>query len=49
MMRIPSSLTILGYPLLAVVFFLAAAAGGVGLIYSIWRNDKASEKKAEEA
>lgn len=31
LMRIPSQLTVLGYPVLAVLFFLAAAAGGVAL------------------
>lgn len=49
MMRIPSSFTVLGYPVIAVLFFLAAAAGGVALLVAIWRGDKVSEKKAEEA
>jgi ubiquinone biosynthesis protein len=48
MMRIPSSLTVLGYPVIAVLFFLGAAAGGVALLWSIWRGDKKTEQKAED-
>jgi len=40
MMRIETSLTIFGYPLLAALFFVAAAVGGVALIWSIVRRDR---------
>jgi ubiquinone biosynthesis protein len=48
MMRIPSTLTVLGYPVIAVLFFLAAAAGGLALLWSIWRGDKKTERKAQD-
>ena len=35
------------YPVIAVLFFLPAAAGGVALLVAIWKNDKSSERKAE--
>lgn len=45
--RVPSTLSVLGYPVVAVLFFLAAAAGGVGLVWAIWRGDRESRRKAE--
>jgi ubiquinone biosynthesis protein len=48
MVNVPSSFTLLGYPVIAVLFFLAAAAGGVALLWSIWQGDKKSERKADE-
>lgn len=39
MTRIQTSFTLLGYPALATVFFLLAAAGGVALMFSILRDD----------
>jgi len=43
-MRIETSTTILGYPALAVVLFLAAAAGGVLLAYQIIAHDRKERK-----
>lgn len=47
MMRVPSRFTVLGYPVLAVLFFLAAAAGGVALLWSIWSGDRRARRRAE--
>jgi hypothetical protein len=33
---------------IAVLFFLAAAAGGVALLWSIWRGDRKTERKAQD-
>jgi ubiquinone biosynthesis protein len=46
-MNVETSLTLLGYPVLAIVFFLAAAAGGVMLLYSIWRGDRKARAQAQ--
>jgi ubiquinone biosynthesis protein len=46
MMRIETSWSIFGYPGLAMLCFLAAAAGGVYLLLSIFIQDKRSEHKA---
>ena len=40
LMSVPSSFTILGYPGLAIIFFLIAAAGGAALSYSILFRDE---------
>lgn len=40
MMRVPSSWTILGYPGIAIIFFLLAAAGGLGLAGWIVATDR---------
>jgi ubiquinone biosynthesis protein len=40
LMRVSTPFTILGYPGLAMICFLAAAAGGVGLVASILWNDR---------
>jgi ABC-type polysaccharide/polyol phosphate export permease len=46
MMRIETSWTLFGYPGLAILCFLGAAAGGVYLLFSIFVQDKRSEHKA---
>jgi predicted unusual protein kinase regulating ubiquinone biosynthesis (AarF/ABC1/UbiB family) len=46
MMRIETSWTLFGYPALAMLCFLGAAAGGVYLLFSIFVQDKRSEHKA---
>jgi ubiquinone biosynthesis protein len=46
MMRIETSWKILGYPGLAILCFLAAAAGGFYLVLSIFIQDKRSQHKA---
>ena len=45
-MNVETSLTLFGYPVLAILFFLAAGVGGAGLIYSIWRGDRRTEREA---
>jgi ubiquinone biosynthesis protein len=49
LMRVPTRITLLGYPILAVLFFLLAAAGGVALIWSIWTGDRKSKSDAEKS
>lgn len=44
-MRVETTWTILGYPGLALLFFLAAAAGGVALAWSILFHDEKAKKK----
>jgi ABC-type polysaccharide/polyol phosphate export permease len=46
MMGIQTSWTLFGYPGLAILCFLCAAAGGVYLLFSIFIQDKRSEHKA---
>ena len=46
LMRIPTTFTILGYPGLAMLFFLAAVAGGLGLLLTIALTD---HRKRQEA
>jgi ubiquinone biosynthesis protein len=46
MMRIETSWTLMGYPGLAILCFIAAAAGGFYLVISIWVQDRASQHKA---
>jgi ubiquinone biosynthesis protein len=46
MMRIETSWSIFGYPGLAIVCFLGAAAGGIYLLLSIFVQDRRSEHKA---
>jgi predicted unusual protein kinase regulating ubiquinone biosynthesis (AarF/ABC1/UbiB family) len=46
LMRIQTSFTIFGYPGLAILCFLGAAAGGVWLLFSIfWQDEKIKKKK----
>jgi len=46
LMRIPTTFTILGYPGLAMLFFLAAVAGGLGLLLTIALTDHRRRKEA---
>ncbi len=39
LMRVPTTFTIFGYPGLAILLFVAAAAGGVALVLTILMND----------
>lgn len=43
MMRIPSTATLWGYPVVALVLFIAAAALGVALIVNAWRRDRTAK------
>ena len=45
LMQVPTSFRILGYPGLAILFFLAAAAGGLVLVFSILVSDRTDKKK----
>jgi len=45
LMRIETSFQILGYPGIAMLFFLFAAAGGVWLLASIFMQDQKSARK----
>jgi ubiquinone biosynthesis protein len=45
LMRIQTSFTIFGYPALAILCFLAAAAGGFWLLFSIFFQDEKIKKK----
>ena len=45
MMRIDTSFRILGYPGLAILFFLGAALGGFVLVIHILINDLQAEKE----
>lgn len=46
LMRVETAFRIFGYPGLAMLLFLAAAAGGFWLVISIFAQDRRSEKKA---
>jgi ubiquinone biosynthesis protein len=46
MMDVPSSFVIFGYPGIAILLFLAAAAGGMALAISILANDIRAKRKA---
>lgn len=45
LMRIESSFRILGYPALAMVFFLAAAGAGMALVVNIFISDQKAKKR----
>ncbi|HVE97549.1 MAG TPA: AarF/UbiB family protein [Mycobacteriales bacterium] len=45
LMRVPTRTTILGYPAIAIVCFLAAAGFGFFLLASIWLNDRREAKR----
>jgi hypothetical protein len=45
LMQVPTSFRILGYPGLAILFFLAAALGGVVLVVSILASDRTPPEK----
>ena len=44
-LQIPTRLTILGYPAIAVVLFAAAAIGGIALIGSIVATDRRARRR----
>jgi ubiquinone biosynthesis protein len=46
MMQVPTQTRILGYPAIAMVFFLLAALGGAALVVSIIRNDQRTARSA---
>jgi predicted unusual protein kinase regulating ubiquinone biosynthesis (AarF/ABC1/UbiB family) len=46
LMRVETSFRVLGYPGLAILCFLAAAAGGVWLLASIYLQDRNSQRRA---
>jgi ubiquinone biosynthesis protein len=46
LMRVETTFRILGYPGLAILFFLAAAGGGVALMFTILLSDRRGAKKA---
>jgi predicted unusual protein kinase regulating ubiquinone biosynthesis (AarF/ABC1/UbiB family) len=48
MMNIETRLRLFGYPLLALVFFLAAACGVFALLVNIWRGDRKTRQEARE-
>lgn len=48
LMRVPTQFEILGYPGLAMICFLAAAAGGVILLLTIFVQDHKSNRKARD-
>jgi ubiquinone biosynthesis protein len=45
LMQVPTSFRILGYPGLAILFFLAAALGGVVLVVGILASDRTPPEK----
>jgi hypothetical protein len=45
-MRVETSFRIFGYPGLAMLLFVAAAAGGFWLVIATYVQDRKSEKKA---
>ena len=49
LMRVETSFRVMGYPGVAILCFLAAAAGGVWLLVNIYIQDKRSERRASRA
>jgi hypothetical protein len=47
LMQVQTSFRILGYPGLAIILFLAAAAGGGALVFDIWMADRKHRAQAE--
>ena len=47
LMHVKTEFTILGYPGLAMIFFMAAAAGGFHLLISIFIHDYRDERKSK--
>ncbi len=45
LMRVPTSFTLFGYPGLAMIFFLAAAAGAIGLASAIILHDRSADRR----
>lgn len=48
LMRVETEFTLLGYPVLAILFFLAAAFGGVALLWRIWRGDRKTRRETRQ-
>ncbi len=48
LVRVPSSWTLMGYPGLAIILFLAAVLGGVLLMVSIWTSDRKPVAKPDK-
>jgi hypothetical protein len=46
MMKVDTTWRVWGYPGLAIICFLAAAAGGVWLLFNIYIQDSRSDEKA---
>ena len=46
LLRVETSFRIMGYPGLAILFFLAAAGGGIALMINILLSDHRDAKKA---
>ena len=44
-MNVETSLTLFGYPVLAILFFLAAAFGGGLLLWRIWKGDRQAREE----
>jgi ubiquinone biosynthesis protein len=49
LMRVQTSSTVLGYPAVAIVCFLAAGGGGLALLVSIFRSDRRINAKSGKA
>jgi ABC-type polysaccharide/polyol phosphate export permease len=49
LMRVETSWRVLGYPGLAILCFLAAAAGGVWLLANIYIQDRESQRRNQKA
>jgi len=48
MMDVPTSFQLFGYPGIAILLFLGAAAGGAALVVAILANDIRSKRKARD-
>jgi predicted unusual protein kinase regulating ubiquinone biosynthesis (AarF/ABC1/UbiB family) len=48
LMKVETDAKLFGYPLLAILFFLLAAIGGLALAFNIMFRDETTEKKEEE-
>ena len=49
LMQVPTTFRILGYPGLAILFFLAAACGGVALVVSILTSDRTPPERKKRS
>ena len=48
LMRVETSFRVLGYPGIAILCFLAAAAGGVWLLVNIYMQDRETQKRTQK-